>query len=1298
MERKLDGGLVLHSGCLDGRRYSQLEPLSATFNFVEGAEVEGAGRLACSTEESRVEVVVRELVRELVDGVAERENTWFVAGDEKGDEPLGGEPLAESTPKERKKPVKWSLKEREWLYECYLTSYKPGLRTGYLNSTFELYRVRMGEDGYRERNIKAMTNQLTRLKHGQGLSEMQFEAVRMKVLREKEEWHGKAHADALAFGNFGRLEEATRVGKGEEIEEDKEIDFSVDEGGVIKTRESRMRTRGTLNGPKLNETPRTVEVLKAEPRRPKEKGEEIKEDERKEQEFVFTDHKLNTRMRVSLGEVVIEETKVDTWKEEDGTIRDLSTEEKEVLTLLRKMRDNRQWKEVPNLRAADRRKVAKEVRLVDGVMHNLLWQGMGVARVNRLLYAGGAVVALRLGLKLGNKKKGKAMKPQWQRRIERNLLVWRRHLSQIEEIRRGKAIGERSREELERKYKLTDRGALTVGTFLRNKIQAGTTKIRWHEERKLTRRQNNLFQNNQRQLFKELGGDAKSTNEIPDAAKSKAFWEELWSKPQDFVRDSDWLGDIRMRLREVETMADVVVDIDMVKKGIGRMANWRAPGPDMVRGFWFKKLSSLHQVLCDALKECVEQGQVPDWMVKGRTVLLQKDPAKGNAESNYRPIACLPLMWKLLTGIFAEQLYDHLHRNGLLPNEQKGCRKNSRGTKDQLLIDREILREARRKKRHLAMVWIDYRKAYDMLPHSWLLESLSLVGCANNIHTLIKGSMPNWKTVLTAGGQVLGEVAIRRGIFQGDSLSPLLFVVAMIPMSMLLKREKMGYRLGGQTGQGTETGCRINHLLFMDDLKIYGANWEEAKNLTEIVQKFSADIGMEFGLDKCAVLELRGGVKVRADRINLPDGKAIEEVGDDGYKYLGVFEGADIMSKEMKEIVRKEYLNRVKKVAESKLHAGNLLNAVNSWAVSVVRYTAGILCWTQKELEAMDIKTRKRLTMNWAFHKRSNVDRLYMKRKVGGRGLMSVEECVRTEERALKEYVTASDEPMLIEVAAKMAHVGDDEPAADFRKRMASERMDRLMAKGLHGKFFNAVKEVASDRSWQWLRGGYLYKRTEGFVCAAQEDVIYTRNYCSSVAHMDVENKCRMCGEPGESIRHLVSGSTMLAQREYRRRHDTMGLRVYWEVCGNLGLKRSEKWHQEVPEGVRKSADGSVEVWWDQKVVTPTYFEASRPDMVVIDRTNRKWLLVDFSVPYDANVAKKEKEKIDKYRDLAAELARMHNVNVEVVPIVVGSLGVVTKDLPRWLKLVGVGDIVGGLQTSAIIGTAAILRKVLRTP
>ena len=70
---------------------------------------------------------------------------------------------------------------------------------------------------------------------------------------------------------------------------------------------------------------------------------------------------------------------------------------------------------------------------------------------------------------------------------------------------------------------------------------------------------------------------------------------------------------------------------------------------------------------------------------------------------NYRPIACLPIMWKLLTGIFAEQIYDHLKDNNLLLDEHKGCRKRSRGTEDQLLIDKAITLDAKRRKRCLNM-------------------------------------------------------------------------------------------------------------------------------------------------------------------------------------------------------------------------------------------------------------------------------------------------------------------------------------------------------------------------------------------------------------------------------------------------------------------------------------------------------------------------------------------------------------------------------------------------------------------
>ena len=176
----------------------------------------------------------------------------------------------------------------------------------------------------------------------------------------------------------------------------------------------------------------------------------------------------------------------------------------------------------------------------------------------------------------------------------------------------------------------------------------------------------------------------------------------------------------------------------------------------------------------------------------------------------------------------SEKLYKHPVDNNLLPDEQKGCRKRSRGTKDQLLIDKTILREVKRVKRNLAVGWIDYRKAYDMVPHSWIREVLTSLKIADNISDFLINSMVGWSTTLTSNGENLGDVDINRGIFQGDSLSPLLFVMAMIPLTTLLRKESMGYRFSKSKKQ-------INHLLFMDDLKLYAKDEADLDKLINVV-------------------------------------------------------------------------------------------------------------------------------------------------------------------------------------------------------------------------------------------------------------------------------------------------------------------------------------------------------------------------------------------------------------------------------------------------------------------------------
>ena len=115
----------------------------------------------------------------------------------------------------------------------------------------------------------------------------------------------------------------------------------------------------------------------------------------------------------------------------------------------------------------------------------------------------------------------------------------------------------------------------------------------------------------------------------------------------------------------------------------------------------------------------------------------------------------------------------------------------------------------------------------------------------------------------------------------------------------------------------------------------------------------------------------------------------------------------------MKEAFATEYFRRVKLVCKSKLNGKNKINALNTWAISLMRYGAGILNWRVNEVDQMDRKTRKILTINKEFHPKSDIDRLYVPRKKGGRGLISCKNCIASEENNLGWYVKNKVEPLL---------------------------------------------------------------------------------------------------------------------------------------------------------------------------------------------------------------------------------------------------------------------------------------------
>ena len=135
-----------------------------------------------------------------------------------------------------------------------------------------------------------------------------------------------------------------------------------------------------------------------------------------------------------------------------------------------------------------------------------------------------------------------------------------------------------------------------------------------------------------------------------------------------------------------------------------------------------------------------------------------------------------------------------------------------------------------------------------------------MFGISKNIQKLLKKNMEKRKTVLMVHGEEIEEVNIKRGIFQGDFLSPLLFDISLIPMSIILYKTGFGYHISQQAG-------KINHLFYMDDLKLYAKSSMEIELLLNTVQNFSEDIQMKFGIDKCAALSIHCGKIQKLDRI-----------------------------------------------------------------------------------------------------------------------------------------------------------------------------------------------------------------------------------------------------------------------------------------------------------------------------------------------------------------------------------------------------------------------------------------------
>ena len=159
--------------------------------------------------------------------------------------------------------------------------------------------------------------------------------------------------------------------------------------------------------------------------------------------------------------------------------------------------------------------------------------------------------------------------------------------------------------------------------------------------------------------------------------------------------------------------------------------------------------------------------------------------------------------------------------------------------------------------------------------------------------------------------------------------------------------------------------------MYMDNIKLFAKNEKELEILIHTIRIYSQDIGMEFGIEKCALLVMKSGKRHLTDGIELPNQDKIRTLAEnETYKYLGILEAGTIKQIEMKNKIQKEYLRRTRKLVETKLNCRNLIKGINTWAVPLVRYSGPFLKSTRDEIRQIDQRTRKLRTMRKALHPR----------------------------------------------------------------------------------------------------------------------------------------------------------------------------------------------------------------------------------------------------------------------------------------------------------------------------------------
>eukprot|EP01127_Copromyxa_protea_P008695 TRINITY_DN199_c1_g1_i11.p1 TRINITY_DN199_c1_g1~~TRINITY_DN199_c1_g1_i11.p1 ORF type:complete len:1067 (+),score=94.52 TRINITY_DN199_c1_g1_i11:650-3850(+) len=710
------------------------------------------------------------------------------------------------------------------------------------------------------------------------------------------------------------------------------------------------------------------------------------------------------------------------------------------------------------------------------------------------------------------------------------------------------------------------------------------------------------------------------------------------------------------------------------------------------------RLPNTIQAMTIIFEVCRTNNRIPIFWQTANSILLAKKPVLKEGK-DLRPIMLQCSMYKVYSGVLGRKIHDFAKRHGIWSDEQRGFT-NVNGTLLNLFLlrfARENYKRRQRANKNLFALFVDVQNAFGAVEYKQLIAIMFGLGFPRSICEVVWSILKGGAMRFSFEGKTV-DVLQKRGVKQGDPMSPIIFNLMTEPMWRVWRRYDIGYRVIQEKECEGDGEARIRPLGFADDMAILESDKGRLTLATNLLVSYFNWLSMKLVPSKCGLLKLQtNATKAGMEddwTVNI-DGKAVQVINSKRFapepnnnspanmRYLGNWFNAQVRCHEGMDKLIQRSQTKLDKLTNVELPLRYKFAAINQWITDAAVFSLATERVSIDEVEKIQVLIWKAirawcklphnaaldvLTLPWERHGMNlhHVRTLYevtIARKY--EFLVHAKEGI---DRTAKELAMVSLQDSASYRKFEGNFVGHDDVKADRPRtfwsvahqvalkyklvdHMPDDEIQRLVYKETCRHVNQLGEQGEIPKTWKSLN-------CLKFWIKAYLQLLPTKAYRARFAPVSnpIPSNCEVCGPQTKETQHHVLNGCPHRAANMLIRHNRVQDALLPFIPSTPGETRFINKH--IPSYHYVHVKGMTH---------------DKPDIVILSHLNKEITIIEIAVPYDRRIVASTQQKIEKYELLAEAMKRKYpEYDVKIVPIVIGSLGGFTEGLHDSLYRIGV--------------------------